>query len=410
MNNKGTRLMTALLAALLLVLALLPASASGEAADKLYAAIDQDGYAYATLLQPTDTRKVYLYGDPSLSEESLLGENQVSVKVYATEYTEDGVVKIWLMRAGRVEAVYTRREWIAKNPVSEAQHIKSSQGAGKRPVMVEGREVYLDAALIRTLSDSEFGQWWEDIKFDFYRNFVHTPGGVWLLKGLGMTMLLTVGALLIGVLLGVMMAVVRSVWDTNGAKMHPGIGKVLFGAANGVFKAYITVFRGTPMMVQLLIMGYVIFVGFPSFKVNFLGMEINKAVMVAIISFGLNSGAYVAEIFRGGIMSIDKGQMEAGRTIGLTYAQTMWYIIAPQVIKNVLPTLCNEFITLIKETSIAFSLGVSELTNAGDRIRGQTYSPFMPLIAVALIYLVIVMILTKLVGILERRLRQSDAR
>ena len=136
----------------------------------------------------------------------------------------------------------------------------------------------------------------------------------------------------------------------------------------------------------------------------------DNGVLIATLAFGFNSGAYVAEIFRGGIMSIDKGQFEAGRSLGLNYLQTMWYIIAPQVIKNVLPTLCNEFITLIKETSIAFSLGVSELTNAGDRIRGQTYSPFMPLIAVALIYLVIVMILTKLVGILERRLRQSDAR
>ena len=411
MKIKGNRLLTALLAALLLALALTPASAGAEAAaDKLYSAIDADGYAYATLMQPTDTRTVYLYRDASLSQESLVGENKVSVKVYATEYTEDDVVKIWLLRAGEIESVYTRREWLAKNPVSEEQHIKSAQGAGKKPVPVQGREVYLDSALIRVLADNEFGQWVEDLRFDFYLNFIHGNRGSWLLTGLGMTMLLTIGALLIGIVIGVMIAVVRSVWDTNGEKMKPGLGKVIFGAANGFFKAYTTVFRGTPMMVQLLIMGYVIFVGFPAFKVNFLGMEVNKAVMVAIISFGLNSGAYVAEIFRGGIMSIDKGQMEAGRSIGMSYAQTMWYIIAPQVIKTVLPTLCNEFITLIKETSIAFSLGVSELTNAGDRIRGQTYSPFMPLIAVALIYLVIVMILTKLVGILERRLRKSDAR
>ena len=411
LNKKGNRLLTALLAALLLVLALMPAAASGETADdKLYSAIDADGYAYATLLEPNNERTVSLYSEPVPMKENLVGENQVSVKVYATEYTEDGMVKIWLLRAGNVESVYTKREYLAKNPVSEAQHVKSSQGAGKQPVEVEGREVYLGAALIRQVKDGELAQWWADIQFDFYRNFIHVPGGKWLLSGLGMTMLLTVGALLIGVVIGVTMAVVRSVWDTNSAKMHPGVGKMLFGAANGIFKAYITVFRGTPMMVQLLIMGYVIFVGFPSFKFNFLGMEFNKAVMVAIISFGLNSGAYVAEIFRGGIMSIDKGQMEAGRSIGMSYAQTMWHIIAPQVFKNVLPTLCNEFITLIKETSIAFSLGVSELTTAGDRIRGQTYSSFMPLIAVALIYLVIVMILTKLVGILERRLRQSDAR
>ena len=410
MKIKGNRLLTALLAALLLALAMAPASAGAETADKLYNAIDADGYAYATLLQPTDTRTVYLYSDAALTEDSLVGENKVSVKVYATEYTSDDVVKIWLMRAGEIESVYTKREWLAKNPVSEDQHIKSSQAAGKKPVALQGREVYLDAALIRVLADSDIGQWAEDLRFDFYLNFIHGNRGQWLLTGLGMTMLLTVGALMIGIVLGVMMAVVRSVWDTNGAKMKAGPGKFLLGLANGFFKVYITVFRGTPMMVQLLIMGYVIFVGFPSFKVDFLGMEINKSVMVAIISFGLNSGAYVAEIFRGGIMSIDKGQMEAGRSLGFSYAQTMWYIIAPQVIKTVLPTLCNEFITLIKETSIAFSLGVSELTNAGDRIRGQTYSPFMPLIAVALIYLVIVVILTKLVGMLEGRLRKSDAR
>lgn len=417
MNIKGTRLLTALLTAFLLVTALMPAMAEGDAAastaaasDKLYAAIDKDGYAYATLLQPTDERTVYLYGDVSLSEESLVGENKVSVKVLATEYTQENVVKIWLRQAGEVKSVYTRREWIAKNPVPEAQHVESSERAGKPAVDVEGRQVYLDAALIRPLANSAVGQWTADLGYDFYRNFIHDGRGRWLLSGLGMTLLLTLGALLIGIVIGVAIAVVRTVWDINSAKMMPGVGKTVLGIVNGIFKGYTTVFRGTPMMVQLLIMGYVVFVGLPGFEFTFLGMTINKAVLVAVISFGLNSGAYVAEIFRGGIMSIDKGQMEAGRSIGLTYTQTMWYIIAPQVIKNVLPTLCNEFITLIKETSIAFSLGVSELTNAGDRIRGMSYSPFMPLIAVALIYLVLVMVLTWLVGILERRLRQSDAR
>ena len=132
--------------------------------------------------------------------------------------------------------------------------------------------------------------------------------------------------------------------------------------------------------------------------------------MVAAFSFGLNSGAYVSEIFRGGIMSIEKGQMEAGRSLGLNYVQTMWYIIAPQMIRNVLPTLANEFITLIKETSIAGYVAVMDLTFAGNRIRGVTFSPMMPLIAVALIYLVLVMALTWLTGKLEGRLRQSDIR
>ena len=133
-------------------------------------------------------------------------------------------------------------------------------------------------------------------------------------------------------------------------------------------------------------------------------------MLIASVAFGLNSGAYVSEIFRGGIMSIEKGQMEAGRSLGLNYLQTMWYIICPQVIKNVLPTLANEFIVLLKETSVAGYVAVMDLTFAGNRIRGVTFSPLMPLLAVALVYLVLVMFFTKLVGILERRLRQSDIR
>lgn len=260
--------------------------------------------------------------------------------------------------------------------------------------------------LLQSRQTEHLVKWWQEFYVYFYQAFIEGDRWMQYLKGVGTTLIVTALALIIGIALGVLVAIVRTAHD----QQRPGNHNFLLGIVNAICKVYVTIIRGTPMMVQLLIMGYVIFVGFPSFKVDVLGMELNKSVMIAIISFGLNSGAYVAEIFRGGIMSIDKGQMEAGRSIGLTYSQTMWHIIAPQVIKNVLPTLCNEFITLIKETSIAFSLGVSELTNAGDRIRGQTYSPFMPLIAVALIYLVIVVILTKLVGILERRLRQSDAR
>ncbi len=136
----------------------------------------------------------------------------------------------------------------------------------------------------------------------------------------------------------------------------------------------------------------------------------DNGVMIAIIAFGLNSGAYVSEIFRGGILAVDKGQMEAGRSLGLNYLQTMLHVIAPQVLKNVLPTLANEFIVLIKETAVAGYVAVMDLTFAGNRIRGATYSAFMPLIAVALIYLVLVMFLTWLVGKLERRLRQGDNR
>ena len=127
-----------------------------------------------------------------------------------------------------------------------------------------------------------------------------------------------------------------------------------------------------------------------------------------VITFGINSGAYVAEIFRSGVMSIDKGQFEAGRSLGFNYIQTMIFIVVPQMFKIVLPTLCNEFIVLLKETSIAGYVGIVDLTKAGDLIRGRTFSAFMPLIAVAIIYLVLVMLFTWLVGKLERRLRNSD--
>ena len=170
----------------------------------------------------------------------------------------------------------------------------------------------------------------------------------------------------------------------------------LLAAGNALAKLYLTVIRGTPVVVQLLIMYFVIFAAS------------NNGLLIAVIAFGLNSAAYVAEIIRGGIMSIEKGQMEAGRSLGLNYARTMMYIIAPQVLKNILPALANEFIVLIKETSIAGYVAVPDLTYAGNRIRGITYSAFLPLIAVALIYLALVMSLTWVVGRVERRLRSND--
>ena len=149
-------------------------------------------------------------------------------------------------------------------------------------------------------------------------------------------------------------------------------------------------------MLQLLIMYFIIFA------------SSTNGTMIAVIAFGINSGAYVAEIFRGGIMSVDNGQFEAGRSLGFNYIQTMIYIVIPQMFKIVLPTLCNEFIVLLKETSVAGYVGIADLTKAGDLIRGRTFSAFMPLIAVALIYLVIVLLFTQLVRILERRLRRSE--
>lgn len=241
-------------------------------------------------------------------------------------------------------------------------------------------------------------EWFDGVKADFVTNFITRNRWKTMLTGLENTLKIALFACIIGILLGILIAVVRSTWDTNGSKMKHGFGRTLLKIVNTFCKLYITVIRGTPMVIQLMIMYYIVL------------KTVKDGVFVASLSFGLNSAAYVAEIFRAGIMSIEKGQTEAGRSLGLNYLQTMTYIIAPQMLKNVLPTLCNEFITLLKETSIAGYVAVSDLTKAGDNIRGATYSPFMPLIAVALVYLVLVIGLTQLVGLLERRLRASDKR
>jgi len=216
-----------------------------------------------------------------------------------------------------------------------------------------------------------------------------------LFTGLGNTLLITFFAVLLGIVLGFIVAVIRASHDTTTC-LRP-FPNALMKTGNFIAKAYLTVIRGTPVIVQLMIIYFVIFAS----------VNINK-VVAAIIAFGLNSGAYVAEIVRSGIMSIEKGQMEAGRSLGFSYAQTMIKIIMPQAFKNVLPALANEFIVLLKETSVAGIIAMNELTKAGDMIRSATYSAFFPLIAVALIYLGVVMIMTWLVSLLERRLRESD--
>ena len=240
--------------------------------------------------------------------------------------------------------------------------------------------------------------WFSALKAEFILNFVDKDRWQLLLDGLQNTMLITLFAVLIGIVIGIFIAIVRTTWDNSGKRMPKGFSKVLLCIVNRLCVIYTTVIRGTPVVIQLMIMYYIIFA------------SSNNGVMIAVFAFGLNSGAYISEIFRGGILSIDKGQFEAGRSLGFTYLQTMKHIIAPQVLKNVLPTLANEFITLIKETSVAGYVAVADLTFAGNRIRGVTYSAFMPLIAVALIYLVVVLFLTSLVSKLERRLRQGDIR
>ena len=238
----------------------------------------------------------------------------------------------------------------------------------------------------------------EELKNEFILNFLDGAKWKWLVDGLKNTLIITFFALLLGVAIGVIIAIIRSTYDKNRDvyKKNGGAGYVVLSILNFISNLYLTIIRGTPVVVQLLIFYFIVFA------------SSRNGIAVAVFAFGINSGAYVAEIFRGGIMSIDNGQFEAGRSLGFNYFQTMLYIITPQVIKATLPTLCNEFIVLLKETSVAGYVGIMDLTKAGELIRGRTFSAFMPLIAVALIYLVVVIILTRLVKILERRLRKNE--
>lgn len=239
-------------------------------------------------------------------------------------------------------------------------------------------------------------EWFAGFKSDFITCFITKNRWKYLTTGLGNTLVITLMALLLGVVIGVVVAVVRSTYDKNHEEMRPGLGRAALSVVNCIAKIYLTVIRGTPVVVQLMIIYYVIFA------------SSNNGVMIAALAFGINSGAYVAEIVRSGIMSIDNGQFEAGRSLGFNYVQTMRYIIIPQAFKNILPALANEFITLLKETSVAGYVSVQDLTKGGDIIRGATYVNFMPLFAVALVYLVMVVFFTWLVGKLERRLRSSE--
>jgi His/Glu/Gln/Arg/opine family amino acid ABC transporter permease subunit len=225
----------------------------------------------------------------------------------------------------------------------------------------------------------------------FYDTMIKDNRWLMLVSGLKNTLIIAFFALIIGVVIGTLVAIIKVMQVMNPKS------KLLrfFGFLCNI---YINIIRGTPVVVQLLIMYFVIFV------------SVTNAVLIAIISFGLNSGAYVAEIMRAGIMAVDKGQTEAGRSLGLSVTQTMKSIILPQAIKNILPALGNEFITLLKETSIAGYVAIQDLTKAGDRIRFSTYDPFTPLIVVASIYLVIVLGLTWILGKFERRLAKSDNR
>ena len=235
--------------------------------------------------------------------------------------------------------------------------------------------------------------WWQDFFVGFYKAFLLQDRWQQYLQGTGTTLVATALALLMGVILGVVIAMVRTAHD----QQRPGRKNPALGAVNAIFKVYVTVIRGTPMMLQLMIWAFVVF-------------KSRQYTLVGIFGLGINSGAYVSEIIRGGLMAVDGGQMEAGRSLGLNYVDTMRFIVVPQAVKAILPSLGNEFIILLKDTSLLSVIGGKELLYFADAIATRTWEQMFPLFGAALIYLVLVMIFTWLLGKLERRLRQGDRR
>ena len=239
-------------------------------------------------------------------------------------------------------------------------------------------------------------EWFAKIKEEFVFNFIEGARWKYITNGLVVTLEVTLFAVLLGLVIGVIVAMIRSSYDQTKDEMLPGPRKVIMMVLNSIAKVYLTVIRGTPVVVQLLTGYFVIFI------------SSTNTMLVASLVFGINSGAYITEIIRGGIMSVDPGQFEAGRSIGFNYIQTMRFVVIPQAFRNVLPSLANEFIALLKETAVCGYIGLMDLTKGGDVIRGRTFSAFMPLIAVALIYLALVLFFSWLVSKLERRLRSSE--
>lgn len=237
--------------------------------------------------------------------------------------------------------------------------------------------------------------WWQTFFVRFYQAFIEADRWQSYLEGVGVTLLVTAIALTIGVVLGVLVAMIRTAHD----QQRPGRPRnFLLGVINFICKIYVTVIRGTPMMVQILIMGLVVFASSRNFT------------MVGALTLGINSGAYVAEIIRGGLMSLDIGQTEAGRSLGLGYIDTMRFIVIPQAFKAILPSLGNEFIVLLKDTSLISIIGGQEMVYFARNIVNRTFDAMFPLIGAAVIYLILVLIFSWLQGKLERRLRQSDRR
>ena len=245
--------------------------------------------------------------------------------------------------------------------------------------------------LLKSGADLSF---WQEFYVKFYQAFIEADRWKQYLEGVGSTLIVTALALVIGVILGVLVAVVRTAHD----QQRPGRKNFFLGIIDGICRVYVTVIRGTPMLVQLLIMGFVIF------------STSREYTAIGILTLGINSGAYVAEIIRGGLMSLDPGQMEAGRSLGLNYIDTMRFIVIPQAFKAILPSLGNEFITLLKDTALIYTIGGEELLYAAKAISSRTYEQMFPLVGTAILYLILVLIFSWLQSLLERRLHQSDRR
>lgn len=241
----------------------------------------------------------------------------------------------------------------------------------------------------------------DKFKADFYLNFIKDDRYLYMVDGFAATIKIAFFSVLVGLVLGTITGVIRFTYDSTHTTKYGSLGQrlmqYLLSVLNFFANVYLTIIRGTPTVIQLLIVYFVIFGS----------VNVNK-IFVAVCAFGINSGAYVAEVIRSGITSVDKGQFEAGRSLGFGYLRTIWYIILPQAIKNILPALGNEFIVLLKETSVSGYIAIQDLTKGADIIRSRTYDAYYPLLTAALIYLICVMALSAGVSRLERRLSKNE--
>ena len=356
------------------------------------------------------TESAHLVGKRIGVQSGTTGDLYVAENICEPERFANGALAVAALVAGKVDAVVLdnlpAEKHVARN--TQLKILQEPLTAEEYAIAVNKNQPQLLAMLNATLADMEQDGTLARIASSylnmqeaevaaepapsgfcasFYANFVKNSRWKYLAEGLIVTIEISAVAAIIGILLGGLIGIIRSTADQTGR----------FKVLDLLCRLYLTVVRGTPVVVQLLIIYFVIFGS----------VEVSK-VLVAIVAFGLNSAAYVAEIIRSGIMAVDKGQMEAGRSLGLGYGYTMRSIIMPQAFKNVLPALGNEFIVLLKETSICGYIALVDLTKGGDIILSQTYDAFLPLLAVALIYLSMVVVLSHLLKKLEKRLQKNE--